>query len=400
MAIKDQCDRCRKQGTDSCTENIVFDSTSCPSYANKIDIEKKEDTVSSTSNVDVFPNSTTETSSSEEQVFVYTKEYLKQNTEIRGWLTFFLVMMLLGGFFSLVYPIATYNSADYAGSFFLSIVDPIQGMMLFGLACYAVYSFHEREPNAVFLAKTYLIVIFLIDLILVFVGEYEDKGPGSLKHLVRSLIYSVIWFAFLVKSTVVEEVIPSEYRKIKHYDYYIIAAIVIVPLLLLALGLKEVYAGQEKKEANFVENVVLNANEYTDGKIIFSCPDGFTCQKREIQEPKIVLYDLEHESLGTLTICSDYDTDENFSNFNSYWVNWEEEDLKKYPKTEVENGVDAISGHQYFIKSTKYELEQGELFWRFVMMFDSTTGKVAVVSSFDGGYDDYLKSFLSTIRFQ
>ena len=105
------------------------------------------------------------------------------------------------------------------------------------------------------------------------------------------------------------------------------------------------YAGQEKKEANFVENVVLNANEYTDGKIIFRCPDGFTCQKREIQEPKIVLYDLEHESLGTLTICSDYDTDENFSNFNSYWVNWEEEDLKKYPKTEVENGVDAISGH-------------------------------------------------------
>ena len=95
MAIKDQCDRCRKQGTDSCTENIVFDSTSCPSYANKIDIEKKEDTVSSTSNVDVFPNSTTETSSSEEQVFVYTKEYLKQNTEIRGWLTFFLVMMLI-----------------------------------------------------------------------------------------------------------------------------------------------------------------------------------------------------------------------------------------------------------------------------------------------------------------
>lgn len=398
--IKDQCNKCRKYGTDSCIENIVFDSTSCPSYANRINIEKDEDTSSSTANAVISPTNVVETPTGEEQTFVYTKEYLKQNTEIRGWLTFFLVMMLLGGFFSLVYPIVTYNSADYAGSLFLSIVDPIQGLMLFGLACYAVYSFHEREPNAVFLAKTYLIVIFLIDLILVFVGEYEDKGPGSLKHLVRSLIYSVIWFAFLVKSTVVEEVIPSDYRKIKHFDYYIIAAIILVPLLLLALGLKEVYAGQENKEANFIEKAVLNANEYTDGKIIFRCPDDFTCQKREIQEPKLVIYDLEHESLGTLTICSDYDTDENFSNFNSYWVNWEEDELKKYPKTVVENGVDAINGHNFFIKSTKYELEQGELFWRFAMMFDCTTGKVAVISSFDGGYDDYLKSFLSTIRFQ
>ena len=44
MAIQDQCNRCRKQGTDSCTENIVFDSTSCPSYANKINIDKVEET--------------------------------------------------------------------------------------------------------------------------------------------------------------------------------------------------------------------------------------------------------------------------------------------------------------------------------------------------------------------
>ena len=38
--IQDQCNKCFKQGTDSCTENIVFDSTSCPSYGKKIVLEK------------------------------------------------------------------------------------------------------------------------------------------------------------------------------------------------------------------------------------------------------------------------------------------------------------------------------------------------------------------------
>ena len=158
MAIKDQCNKCRKQGTVSCTENIVFDSASCPSYANKINIDKVEEadnTSAVTADAITNTGNQEETVSTEEQTFVYTREYLKQNTEIRGWLTFFIVMMLLGGFFSFVYPIATYNPDDYAGSFFLAIADPIQGLMLFGLACYTAYSFYDRQPNAVFLAKTY-----------------------------------------------------------------------------------------------------------------------------------------------------------------------------------------------------------------------------------------------------
>ena len=403
MAIQDQCNRCRKQGTDSCTENIVFDSTSCPNYANKINIDKVEeanntsavtaDAINETSNQE-------ETVSTEGQTFVYTREYLKQNTEIRGWLTFFIVMMLLGGFFSFVYPIATYNPDDYAGSFFLAIADPIQGLMLFGLACYTAYSFYDRQPNAVFLAKTYLVLIFLVNLMLVFVGNYDDKGLGSLPQLVRSLIWSVIWFLFLIQSTVVEEVIPSEYRKVKHIDYYIIAAIIIIPLLLLALGLKEIYAGQEEQEANFIENTTLGANEYTDGKIVFECLEGFSCDKQEIEDPRLTIFQLENESIASITVCSDYDTDATFSNFKSYWENWEDENAKKYKGTEIENGTNYINNHQYFIKTMKYDVDGNEAYWRFVLMFDTTTGKVAVVSCYDGGYDEYLEPFLSTIRFQ
>ena len=403
MAIQDQCNKCRKYGTDSCKENIVFDSTSCPNYANKINIDKVEDnenTSLGTTDVLATTSEQVATVSPEGQAFVYTREYLKQNTEIRGWLTFFLVMLILGGFFSFVYPIVTYNPDDYAGSFFLAISDPIQGLMVLGLACYTAYSFYDRQPNAVILAKTYLIVIFLINLLLVIVGNYEDKGFGSLPQLVRSLIWSVIWFLFLKQSTVVEEVIPTEYRRVKHIDYYIIAVIIIVPLLLLALGLKQIYADQEEQQVSFIENTTLGENEYTDGKIIFKCLEGFSCDKEEVQEPKITIFQLENENIASITVCSDYDSDATFSNFNSYWKNWEDESAKNYQSTEIENGTSFVNNHQYFIKTMKYDVDGNDMFWRFVLMFDNVTGKVAVASCYDGGYDDYLEPFLSTIRFQ
>ena len=401
--IQDQCNKCFKQGTDSCTENIVFDSTSCPNYGKKIVLEKKED-VTNPSDLVLEPNTCSSTEGqgeiSNEQSFVYTKEYLKQNTEIRGWLSFFLFSIIAGGFISFIYPIITYNSQEYSGSFFLSIADPVQGFMLFGLACYTLYSFINRETNAVFLAKTYLTVIFIVNLLLVIIGGYEQNGLGSLPQLIRSLIWAVIWFIFLHQSTVVQEVIPVEYRKAKHIDYYIIAAIIIVPLLLIALGLKEIYSTHEEQQANFIENTVLGANEYTDGKIIFKCDDGFSCEKEEIQDPPITIYRLENESLASITICSDYDTDVTLSNFNSYCENWEDESIKDYKSTVIENRTDAINGHDYFVQTKKYTVDENVLFWHFVLLFDKQTGKVAVISSYDGGYDEYLKPFLSSIRFK
>ena len=401
--IQDQCNKCFKQGTDSCTENIVFDSTSCPNYGRKIVLEKKEDMINPSdyaleSSISSGAEGQEETSS--EQSFVYTKEYLKQNTEIRGWLSFFLFCIIAGGFISFIYPIIRYNSQEYFGSFFLSISDPIQGIMLFGLACYTLYSFINRETNAVFLAKIYLVVVFLNNLFLVIIGGYEQNGLGSLPHLIRSLIWAVIWFVFLHQSTVVQEVIPVEYRRAKHVDYYIIAAIIIIPLLLIALGMKEIYSAQENQQTNIIEQTVLGANEYTDGKIIFKCPEDFICEKEELQEPRFTIYHLDNEGLASITVCSDYDTDITRSNFNSYCENWEDESLKDYKSTVIENRKDAINGHDYIVQTKKYIVDENVLFWHFVLLFDKQTGKVAVISSYDGGYDEYLKPFLSSIRFK
>lgn len=38
--IKDQCNNCRKNGTENCTQDIVYDNTSCEQYIKKIDLSK------------------------------------------------------------------------------------------------------------------------------------------------------------------------------------------------------------------------------------------------------------------------------------------------------------------------------------------------------------------------
>ena len=43
MAIKDQCENCRKKNTDECTETIIYDGVSCLSYSKGINLVKPED---------------------------------------------------------------------------------------------------------------------------------------------------------------------------------------------------------------------------------------------------------------------------------------------------------------------------------------------------------------------
>ena len=58
-----------------------------------------------------------------------------------------------------------------------------------------------------------------------------------------------------------------------------------------------------------------------------------------------------------------------------------------------------INGHPYYYAVKKYITNDSELFWRFIMMFDYETGKVCVISSYDGGYEEYMEELLNSVRF-
>lgn len=102
----------------------------------------------------------------------------------------------------------------------------VLGIMLLALAIYTIYAFLQRKPNAVYLAKVYIAAVFISNVITLFSGEFEESGMGSMPRLIRSLIWSIVWFLYLTTSKQVNNIIP------KHTVKYIVVTIILQQHLL------------------------------------------------------------------------------------------------------------------------------------------------------------------------
>ena len=393
MAIKDQCNQCRHQSTPTCPGDVVYDGTSCDNYVKKIDLTKKNEQVEK---IDTAPIAGDDTSN---RTNCITSEELQKTTNIHGWLSFFLFSIVVGGIISGLYPILMFSRlmAEY-GNIYLSLVDLSSGIMLGGLALYTLFAFTKRKPDSVFLGKTYVVTAFLSNLIVLFAGDLETTGFGSLPHVVRSLIWGVIWFLYLSLSEQVNTIIPKSFRKTTSLNYYIIAALILIPSFFMGIGILTMRSAYMETESAFIENVVLSPGEYTDGRFVFKKPLGFKCSQSKVGDPEITLFELENSQNISITMCSDYDYDKNWTNFEDYWENWKDEEADKYESEIVSKRKDSKNDFDYFYKCTCFHLDV-DVYWRFILIFDKSSNKVCVVSSYDGGEDSYFDELINSIRF-
>lgn len=335
---------------------------------------------------------------------IYTSEWLKDNTNIHGWLSFFFFAIAVGGLISAIYPIATFNAADYAGNIWLGAIDILMGIGMLAIASYTIYAFTQRKPNAVFYGRLYVVLVFVTNIISL-IGN-PDAGLGGVKQTFRGIIWGIIWFLYLLYSEQVQEVIPKSFRKVSKFDWGVLAAIIVIPFLCFAIGMSNLNAEVENRESMEAEirEVPLADNERTDGKIIFAIPDGFQCESEEVEPmpgSKLMLFSLNNESIGNGTICSDYDNDSSIKNFDEYWKGWEGEDDKKYPKTNVDRGSKTINGHNCMYRVIRYNVNGIHVYWRFHILFDDLSGKCCVVSCYDRNEStSYVDEILESIRFK
>ena len=335
----------------------------------------------------------------------YTREWLKSNTEIHGWLSFFFFAIILGGIISAIYPIATYNAADYGYNGWLGAVDVFTGLSMLGIAVYTVYAFTHRKPNAVFYGRFYVILVFVTNIISL-IGGVDENGLQNTTQVVRGIVWGIVWFLYLLFSDQVQEVIPKSFRKVSGIDWGVLIALVGIPFACFFIGLSQLNGIVEDRENNETEilSVALQDNERTDGKVIFSIPSGFSCESQESETgvgQTITVFNLENESIGNISLCSDYDSDTSTSNFDDYWKNWEDSDASGKPRSDVDRGIKTINGNTCRYRIVKYNFNGVQVYWRYYVLFSSETSKCCVVSCYDRNEDtSYVSEILNSVRFK
>lgn len=335
---------------------------------------------------------------------IYTSEWLKKYTSISGWLGFFLFAIGAGAVISTIFILATTNSDEYAGNMWLTMADPIIALCGLGVAIYTIYAFNKRKPNAVFFAKLYLIIIFATNIFALIGGEFDSTGLNTAKRAVQGVIFSIFWFIYLCVSKQVEQVIPSSFRKATKRDWLTAIGILVLPFLMLGIGLVQITSivNERDKKSEEILSIPISEHERTDGKIIFTIPYSFSCTESDVEIEQgltIKLFDLENEQVASGYLCSDYD-DMNQSKFNEYRENWKEEDVKYKTETPVDNGVREVNGNKCFYKVVSYDMMGAQVYWRFYILYNQSTGKVAVASFYDNNEDtSYIDELMESIRF-
>ncbi len=345
----------------------------------------------------------------------YTSAWLKKNTTIRGWLLFFLCTILFSGIIKGINTFTSFNAQDYAGIFCLEATDLFSGLAFAGLALYTVCLFFNRKPNAVFFYKAYVIIVFLTTLLQM--RNIQEENPEiqnmpiseTISYYVGYVLGIVlvcgIWLSFIINSNQVKKVIPKTFRTVSKIDIGIIAGIIIIPVLLFTIGriqIRSISNSYDSLETEMNE-IVLADNERTDGRVIFTIPEDFTCEKKVVSADgaEIAVFILKNNKIGSCSMCSNYDINISDENFDDYWTNSKVEEAYNYTEYDVNRGTITINDNLCKFKITKYNVNGIYLYWRFYLMFDSESEKVLLASFLDRNIStEYVDELLNSVRFQ
>lgn len=143
----------------------------------------------------------------------------------------FLFTLILSTIANLVfgsYDILTalsFNASSFAITV-LAALDIAYYAGIIGLIAYTAYSVYKFRPNAIPLAKAFLLVLLAQGIVLLAIGwSYND--PLNIQAI-PPVAYSAIWLAYLAKSKTVDERFPKAERRLYNRDKLLAACIVAV----------------------------------------------------------------------------------------------------------------------------------------------------------------------------
>jgi len=344
--------------------------------------------------------------------FQHKKKVQNKNLKKKrdGWLTFFLIVIGIGGVLSPIRIFSTMSLSDYdigIGHWFSIAGAVSEGILVLGmtfLAFYTIISFNKYKPNAVKLGKSYLIIAFATNLLNLIVGDYE---VSEINTVIIPLIWQVIWFIYLSQSNLVEELFPQKERKLFKRDkillFSIITPIVIWTILVFVLSLSQGVINQSTNQ-DATNKSELAYNEYTDGRIIFENPDGMVVEK--VIQGGRTFHQLTDNDNTSIVIYSEIDDTDTKEYFDEYIQAIAEEAFRdsKYKIKDEQHYF--RNGNSVYMKTLLFDSEsmifESESIKQstFVMLFNKETSTCCILTCGSENDPEFLPDLINSIRFK
>ena len=172
----------------------------------------------------------------------------KEVKGVAGWLGFFVFTLAIAVPLNLMVGISDVFSVINDPELTLDVilfVAAMDALLFAGIIFFAIYSIVllvRQKPNAVAVAKMYLIILFVSNLFSVVMSTITGESAGSdvldmtSGVIIRSLFYSLIWFLYLSLSKRVKNTYPPEKRKLRPFDKITFVIILAIPVTIYALA--------------------------------------------------------------------------------------------------------------------------------------------------------------------
>lgn len=310
-----------------------------------------------------------------------TAAWLKANTRIHGWLSFFIFALVVGGLLSLIYPFATYKASDYSGSALLGMTDITLGVVLAVVAAWSVISLCRRSPAAIFWAKYYTILVLLSNGLLLWFGAetLEGDGFGGTKMTVRGFVWAIVWFFYLTFSRQVQEVIPKSYRHAGLRTWCCAGLLLLVPVAFAVVGVVDVAVNYHDHVE--ISQSELAEDELTDGHVVFDRLQGWFFGMAKTEGINVCSFTNDQELV--ITLVSVLDADDSRENFVQATVGWANADFEKLVHRIVRDDSNKVNGHTCHYRIVQYDQEDAaSIFWHFACLFDQESGKAVCVNGY------------------
>lgn len=293
--------------------------------------------------------------------------------KISGWLKFFLIFFVcIGSVFSIAKSGLFVDGHDFywnpePGDLAFSILYFIIGL-------FTITAFYRRQADAVYLARIYIVMCFIGNVLVLCVADFESEDRRVIKGMINSLFWSGVWFVFTYRSEQIKRLFPKEKRKILLRDWLLALAAIAIPAVITVYN--------TDTGAVSATDLRLEDGQYTDGRIIFVLPEDFVAEEKLSSDSTLYFYATDTVAGTNMTIVSGYDNDISEENFDEYWQGWRDDDLANYKTEVVEDFIARYdSTETYFYKRIKIETEQ-PVDWEFGVLFDRESGKMCVASSY------------------